>query len=52
MEPILNSSQSVSVRVCYPSFTACMVQIIMIKGWLQRIGEFPHFQTFLLILDT
>ncbi|KAF3553052.1 hypothetical protein F2Q69_00013816 [Brassica cretica] len=42
----------VPVRVCCPSFTACMIQRFVVKVWLLRIGEFPHFQTFLPVLDT
>ena len=29
-----------------------MVQRFVVKVWLLRIGEFPHFQTFILVLDT
>ena len=29
-----------------------MVQRFVVKVWLLRIGEFPHFQTFFHVLDT
>uniref|UniRef100_A0A0D3BFU9 Replication protein A 70 kDa DNA-binding subunit B/D first OB fold domain-containing protein n=1 Tax=Brassica oleracea var. oleracea TaxID=109376 RepID=A0A0D3BFU9_BRAOL len=46
------SSLPSPLRVCCPSFTAYMVQRFVVKLWLLRIGEFPHFQTFLPVLDT
>ncbi|KAF2538686.1 hypothetical protein F2Q68_00019305 [Brassica cretica] len=42
----------VPVRVCCPSYTAYMVQRFVVKVWLLRIEEFPHYQTFLHVLDT
>ena len=38
------SVSGVSVMVCCPSFTAYIVQRFLVKLWLIRIGEFPHFQ--------